>query len=51
MRVNGQWHARILQGSQRIAAIRVGKDFPDTIAITAIDAGGNPSAPAVLGRK
>ena len=51
MRVNGQWHARILQGSQRIATIRVGKDFPDAIAITAIDAGGNPSAPAVLGRK
>ena len=51
MRVHGQWHARILQGSQRIATIRVGKDFPDAIAITAIDAGGNPSAPAVLGRK
>ncbi|MDP7010506.1 MAG: family 10 glycosylhydrolase [Verrucomicrobiota bacterium] len=48
MRVNGKWHASIVRSTQRIISIRVAKTFPDAIAITAIDAGGNTSKPAVL---
>jgi len=51
MRVNGKWHARIVQSSQRFMSIRATKTFPDAIAISAIDGGGNTSTPTVLGRK
>ena len=51
MRVNGKWHTRIVQSSQRFISIRATKTFPDAIAVTAIDGGGNTSTPSVLGRK
>ena len=51
MRVNGKWHVRIVQSTQRIISIRVAKNFPDAIAVTAIDAGGNTSMPAVLTKR
>ena len=51
MRVNGKWHARIVQSSQRFISIRATKTFPGAIAISAIDGGGNTSTPTVLGRK
>ncbi len=51
MRVNGQWHTRIFHGSQRLAAVRVAKNFPDLLAITAVDAAGNASPARVLRKR
>ena len=48
IKANGRWISKLMPGAQKMALLRVTDQFPETIAVTAINAAGIASAPATL---
>ena len=48
MKVNNRWISRLVPGTQGMVSLKVNDAFPETLAVTAINAAGNTSAPATL---
>ena len=48
VKANGRWISKLMPGAQKMALLRVTDQFPETIAVTAINTAGIASAPATL---
>jgi hypothetical protein len=51
VKADNRWISKLMPGKQRMALLRVGKNFPEIISITALDMAGNASKPAALAKK